>query len=72
MNRWLEEWGHPLGAAHDEGADYSGPGHHGGADGLMTEVQMKELDEATGQAGQKCYLEGMIRHHQGAMSHGRG
>ena len=68
MNQWLETWGHPSGAAHDEGAEESGPGHHGGEGGLMTEAQMKALDDATGQAGQKLYLEGMIRHHQGAVA----
>ena len=68
MNQWIETWGKPAGAAHDEGVEDSGPGHHGGADGLMTEAQMKALDDATGQTGQKLYLEGMIRHHQGAIA----
>jgi uncharacterized protein (DUF305 family) len=28
---------------------------------------MQELDEANGPDGQRLYLEGMIRHHQGAI-----
>jgi len=41
--------------------------HHGGEGGIMTEAQMRQLDKANASDGQRLYLEGMIRHHQGAI-----
>jgi len=58
MNAWLEAWGRvPM----PEGS------HHSSSDGMMTEEQMQELDEANSAEGQRLFLEGMIRHHQGAI-----
>jgi uncharacterized protein (DUF305 family) len=58
MNAWLETWGRiPM----PEGA------HHSSSDGMMTEEQMQERDEANSAEGQRPFLEGMIRHHQGAI-----
>jgi len=58
MNAWLETWGRvPM----PESA------HHSSSDGTMTEEQMQELDEANSAEGQRLFLEGMIRHHQGAI-----
>jgi uncharacterized protein (DUF305 family) len=34
----------------------------------MTEEQMEELDLADGSTAQRLFLEGMIRHHQGAVA----
>ena len=58
MNAWLEIWGR---VQMPEGS------HHSSSDGLMTEEQMQELDEANSAEGQQLFLEGMIRHHQGAI-----
>jgi uncharacterized protein (DUF305 family) len=58
MTDWLETWGliqMPEGS------------HHRSSDGMMTEEQMQQLDEANGADGQRLFLEGMIRHHQGAI-----
>ncbi len=41
--------------------------HHDGTDGMMTEEQMQALDELRGPDGERLFLEGMIRHHQGAI-----
>jgi uncharacterized protein (DUF305 family) len=58
MNAWLETWGRiPM----PEGS------HHSTSDGMMSEEQMQELDEAKSADGQRLFLEGMIRHHQGAI-----
>jgi len=58
MNAWLETWGRiPM----PEGS------HHSTSDGMMSEEQMQELDEANSADGQRLFLEGMIRHHQGAI-----
>jgi hypothetical protein len=58
MNAWLETWGR---VQMPEGS------HHSSSDGMMTEEQMQELDEANSAEGQRLFLEGMIRHHQGAI-----
>ena len=59
MNAWLEAWGRIQMS--------EGP-HHSGEGGIMTEEKMQELDEANGPDGQRLYLEGMIRHHRGAIT----
>jgi uncharacterized protein (DUF305 family) len=58
MNTWLESWGRMK---------MPETSHHSSANGTMTEEQMRELDEATGAEAQRLFLEGMIRHHQGAI-----
>ena len=58
MTDWLETWGliqMPEGS------------HHRSSDGMMTEEQMQQLVEANGADGQRLFLEGMNRHHQGAI-----
>jgi uncharacterized protein (DUF305 family) len=42
--------------------------HHGSGGGMMTEDEMRQLDQAEGSAAQRLFLEGMIRHHQGAIA----
>jgi uncharacterized protein (DUF305 family) len=60
MNSWLDAWGRTH---MDDGGM-----HHGGADdGMMTEEQMRTLDKASGSDGQRLYLDGMIKHHTGAI-----
>ena len=59
MNSWLDTWGRTQ--MDDDGR------HHGGEGGIMTEVQMRQLDKANASDGQRLYLDGMIRHHQGAI-----
>jgi uncharacterized protein (DUF305 family) len=64
LNGWIQSWdpGGDLEPAEDDNAP-----HHGGH-GLMTERQMQELDLADGPAAQRLFLEGMIRHHEGAVA----
>jgi uncharacterized protein (DUF305 family) len=60
MNSWLDAWGR----THID----DGGMHHGGADdGMMTEEEMRTLDKASGSDGQRLYLDGMIKHHTGAI-----
>lgn len=66
MNVWLDGWA-GVRDPHEGEPVETGPGHHGGAGGLMTEEQMRQLDRATGGTAQRLFLEGMIRHHQGAV-----
>ena len=64
LNEWNQSWnpGRDVEVPEDESAP-----HHGGH-GLMTERQMQELDLADGSAAQRLFLEGMIRHHEGAVA----
>jgi uncharacterized protein (DUF305 family) len=64
LNGWIQSWdpGGDLEPAEDENAP-----HHGGH-GLMSERQMQELDLADGPTAQRLFLEGMIRHHEGAVA----
>ncbi|HEY5820408.1 MAG TPA: DUF305 domain-containing protein [Propionibacteriaceae bacterium] len=68
MTTWAGTWATDATASHIEDPDQDGVGHHGGQGGLMTEDQMKDLDLADTPSAQKLYLDGMIRHHQGALN----
>ena len=47
-------------------SEEGGP-HHGGLDGMLTELEMQTLDMANARDGQRLFLEGMIKHHTGAI-----
>ena len=64
LNGWIQSW--DPGGDQEPAEDENAP-HHGGH-GLMTERQMQELDLADGPAAQKLFLEGMIKHHEGAVA----
>jgi uncharacterized protein (DUF305 family) len=59
MKAWLNAWGHPpmsdRGMQHDSGG------------GMMTDEEMQQLEQANGTDGQRLFLEGMVRHHEGAI-----
>lgn len=59
MRGWLTDWGQPTMSS-------SGGMDHGG-DGMGTMEEMQELDQADAAAGQKMYLQMMVKHHQGAI-----
>lgn len=58
MDGWFEAMGRPQ--------IEEGP-HHGGLEGMLTELEMQQLDMANAQHGQRLFLEGMIKHHRGAI-----
>jgi uncharacterized protein (DUF305 family) len=58
MNGWFEAMGRPQ---------REGGTHHGGLDGMLDEEQMEQLDQANSGDGQRQFLEGMIKHHTGAI-----
>ena len=62
MKGYLTAWGQQ---------EMSGGGmggmNHGSDDGMATDAQLKDFDQADGQAGQKTYLQLMTAHHQGAI-----
>lgn len=65
INSWLTSWGPAATAGHGSEEE---PDHHGGTGGLMTEGQMQLLDQLDGPTAQQVYLEGMVKHHQGAVA----
>ena len=60
MKGWLDDWG--IDDSHMNAMDHSG--HMGG---MLSKEQLATLRKADGPTGQKLYLEGMIKHHQGAI-----
>jgi uncharacterized protein (DUF305 family) len=58
MESLLDEWGMPS-AGNMGGMD------HG--DGMMSDDDIEELEEATGDEAQRLFLEQMIEHHEGAI-----
>jgi uncharacterized protein (DUF305 family) len=61
MQGWLKAWGQSA----DAGMD--GMGGTGMGDGMATDAQLKQLDQASGTTAEKTYLTLMTRHHQGAI-----
>ena len=55
MESWLDEWG-------------TGMGEMGGmGDGMMSDGDMRALEDATGDEASQLFLEQMIEHHEGAI-----
>lgn len=73
MSGWLEENDFPV-PLDVEGGDGSGPrapehGHDAGdMPGMLTDVEMATLEEAEGAKFDRLFLEGMIKHHEGALT----
>ncbi|GAA3503207.1 DUF305 domain-containing protein [Streptomyces prasinosporus] len=66
LSGWLTSWGEEVPA---EGAmDHS---MHGGMEGMMTEQEMTELENASGETFDTAFMEMMIRHHEGAVAMAR-
>ncbi len=41
---------------------------HGGMDGMLSEAELEELSQVSGAEFEKLFLEGMIKHHEGALA----
>jgi uncharacterized protein (DUF305 family) len=67
MSGWLAAWGQEEmpGTEGMEGMDHSSMG---GMEGMMTEQQMSQLEQAAGPAFDRAWMEMMIEHHQGAVA----
>src|SRR5258708_26506056 len=61
MQRWLREHGADTAVAHLHMEGMIMPG-------MLTAVQLAQLAKAKGAAFERPFLEGMIRHHQGALT----
>lgn len=72
MTGWLEENDYPVPVTAEAG-DGSGPrtpehGHDADMPGMLTEAEMAALEAASGDEFDRLYLEGMIKHHEGALA----
>jgi uncharacterized protein (DUF305 family) len=72
MQRWLRDRGHPA-PEPGTSATTQHDNHHPSSDtdlmpGMLTEAQMKELEQARGSEFDRLFLKYMIQHHQGAVT----
>ncbi|KTR40365.1 hypothetical protein NS263_07825 [Curtobacterium oceanosedimentum] len=59
LTTWLKGWGESTESEH------SGMGHS--MSGMMSDSDMDDLDQASGDDAAKLYLEQMVQHHEGAV-----
>jgi uncharacterized protein (DUF305 family) len=64
LSGWLTEWDEEV---PEDGTGHSGHSDHDMGDGMMSEEQMAELENATGEDFDIAFLEMMIEHHLGAV-----
>lgn len=64
MTAWLQEWDAELPAGGMADMDHGGMS---GMDGMMTPQQMGRLEQSTGPAFDRLFLEQMTEHHEGAV-----
>lgn len=65
MKAWLEDWGVPY---DDSLSDMGAVGGMDHGDGMMSQDDMTALDAANDTEATRLFLEGMIGHHQGAVT----
>ena len=66
MQRWLRARGHPVPDA--DAHVHAALGHGDLMPGMLTAAQMDTLTASRGRAFDRRFLEGMIRHHEGALT----
>ncbi|MFE0791236.1 DUF305 domain-containing protein [Streptomyces mutabilis] len=69
LSGWLTSWGEEV-PADDAAMDHSTHGKEG-MDGMMTDQEMRGLEDASGEAFDTAFLELMIKHHEGAVAMAR-
>lgn len=70
MQQWLKDRGQPIPEASRTGVKMTmgGMTHEMTMPGMLTEAQLKKLDEARGKQFDELFLTFMIQHHQGAVT----
>jgi uncharacterized protein (DUF305 family) len=70
MQRWLRDRGRPVPGADSLGTTMTmhGTGHEHLMPGMLTQAQMKQLEQARGPEFDRLFLTFMIQHHRGAVS----
>ncbi len=67
LTGWLRDWGMAPGGMDHGGMDH-GRMDHGGMGGMMSDAEMKQLDQARGAEFDRQFLSLMIKHHEGAVA----
>ena len=69
MQQWLHDRGQPVPEAHATGMKLmmNGAEHEMLMPGMLTEAQMRQLDQANGPEFDRLFLTFMIQHHRGAV-----
>lgn len=62
MEGWLDAWGA------EDADDVGMKGMDHGADGMMSKDDLSKLEDATGVAAERLFLDGMTIHHEGAVA----
>jgi uncharacterized protein (DUF305 family) len=65
MQRWLDSRGEPLPAA--DANTHAAMGHGELMPGMLTQDELRQLENARGNAFERLFLELMIKHHEGAL-----
>ena len=69
MASWLQERNMQVPSAAEDPSEWDHAEHgHNAMTGMLTEAQMERLEAARGVAFDRLFLQGMIQHHQGAVS----
>jgi uncharacterized protein (DUF305 family) len=70
LQRWLRDRRQPVPEAHPTGTQMTmhGARHEQLMPGMLTEAQLKQLDQARGAEFDRLFLTFMIQHHRGAVS----
>ena len=64
----LDQWGASMPGMSDMPTTSSMPGMDMGGDGMMTDEEMQQLEQATGADFDRLWVQMMIKHHQGAVA----
>jgi uncharacterized protein (DUF305 family) len=64
----LDQWGASMPGMSDMPTTSSMPGMDMGGDGMMTDEEMQQLEQATGADFDRMWVQMMIKHHQGAVA----
>jgi len=67
MTSWLEEWGVPEDSTNEHSEMNHGQGSESPMPGMMSEDDMKSLENASGAEFDQMFLSMMIEHHEGAI-----
>lgn len=65
MRQWLQDRGRPVPEGHGAG---HGAGHEHLMPGMLTDAQMRELEQGRGPEFDRLFLTFMIQHHRGAVA----
>src|SRR6478736_2816236 len=67
LEKWRSRRGEMVSGMHGGHGDHGGAGGHPDMPGMLTPAQLDQLARSKGERFDRLFLEGMIRHHEGAV-----